>query len=85
MDDNGREKMVEALRCAGVPAERSGLLGAYLAGGSDVLLSDIEMDSLAVMELCIWLELNCGLSLAPDEVGRMRSLDEIVRLWRQQS
>ena len=51
---------------------------AYLDGTRDLTFDELAMDSLARMELCIAIEVGTGVSMAPEELGRYRSLGELA-------
>lgn len=82
-DQDARVVVLDALAYAGVldgwPAERR---EAFLQGREDVALSSLGLDSLMVMELCIVLETNTGVSIVPEEVLRHDSLDAVVARLR---
>jgi acyl carrier protein len=70
-----RQAIVDGLEAGGVgEIRRSGAREPFLAGESDVTLEELEMDSLARMELCIAIELATGVSLAPEELDRYATL-----------
>ena len=56
---------------------------SFLAGTRALTCAELEMDSLAKMELCIAIELGTGVSLAPEELGRFASIGEIVTMLRE--
>lgn len=51
---------------------------AFLDGTRDLAFDELAMDSLARMELCIAIEVGTGVSMAPEELGRYRSLGELA-------
>lgn len=55
-----------------------GLTDAFLAGTADATFEELEVDSLAAMELCIAVELGTGVSLAPDDLEKIGSLQKLV-------
>lgn len=74
-----REAVIEGLEAGGVhPASRAEERRAFLAGERDFVIAELEMDSLARMELCIAIEIATGLSLAPEELGRYATLGALV-------
>lgn len=83
MGNDARNKVIAALHASGDPAARAQCVIDYLAGGDDVPLDALEIDSLALMEMCIWWELNGDVSLAPEQVRLAGSLDGIARLLEQ--
>lgn len=75
-----RQAVVDGLEAGGVGriSEKRARDG-FLSGAIDLTLAELEMDSLAKMELCIAIELCTGVSLAPEELDRYASLGELVR------
>lgn len=56
----------------------SGLAPAFLAGEADIILADLDMDSLSIMELCIAIETETGVSILPDQIGSHETLQKLV-------
>jgi len=50
----------------------------FIDGKIDATFDELKLDSLARMELCIAIEVSLGVSLAPEELERYRSLRELV-------
>ena len=74
-----RKIVVEALTYANaVGIEDHPDREAFLTGQIDISLSDLEIDSLAAMEFCIYLELNCGIEITPDELEDIKSMNELT-------
>jgi hypothetical protein len=74
-----RDAVVEGLEAGGVgPIHRVAIRGPFLAGDLDLTLAELEMDSLAKMELCIAIEVGTGVSLAPEELDRYGTLGALV-------
>lgn len=76
-----RRKLVRALEDASVIAIfEEPVRGPFLAGEGDIAFAALDMDSLAVMEFCISVELSTGVSITPDQlrsfetVGAVRAL-----------
>jgi hypothetical protein len=59
-------------------AKRATFRDAFLAGDAPVPMAELEMDSLAKMELCIAIEVGTGVSLAPEELDRYGTLGALV-------
>jgi acyl carrier protein len=62
------------------------LTPVFLEGRHDIALGELEMDSLAEMELCIAIEINTGVSIVPNElqgIGTLNSLVDVVRKGMQ--
>lgn len=75
-----RQAMVDGLEAgAVVRIGHRDTRSSFLAGEIDIPLAELEMDSLARMELCIAIELGTGVSLAPEELDRYPTLDALVR------
>ena len=51
----------------------------FLEEGANLLLADLEMDSLGEMEFCIEIELSTGMTLVPSELASLASTDAIVQ------
>ncbi len=50
----------------------------FLCGTNPLDFRNLAMDSLAVMEICIAVELELGVSVVPDQLVGMASLAELV-------
>ena len=50
----------------------------FLAGRRDVAFADLDIDSLAIMELCIAIEVESGVSILPDEIVKCETLGAVV-------
>lgn len=76
-----RSILVDALHSANVEgvAEDS-RIDAFLSGDSDIRFDQINMDSLAAMEFCICVELDSGISLAPDDLRTIKTLGSLARM-----
>lgn len=75
-----RQAMVDGLEAgAVVRITYRDTRSSFLAGAIDIALAELEMDSLARMELCIAIELGTGVSLAPEELDRYPTLEALVR------
>jgi acyl carrier protein len=78
---DARRTLLDALIYANVGGVRDPVLRqAFLDGATDIRLNELEIDSLAIMELCITVEANSGVSITPDQLQKMGSLGEIVAL-----
>ncbi|HWH73587.1 MAG TPA: hypothetical protein VNV16_04930 [Methylibium sp.] len=76
-----RTMLVEALDAANVFAMREKQLAeGFLAGIAEVPLDTLEMDSLAEMELCIAIEIHAGVSVVPDQLRQIGSLQRLAML-----
>lgn len=76
---NARQFVVDAAGKANVIGVRSHPnLQAFLDGAGDVNFSDLEMDSLARMELCISIEVGTGVEITPDQLDEIKSLAGLV-------
>lgn len=52
---------------------------AWLAGTEDLPFANLDMDSLARMELCIAIEVGTGIALTPFDLDRYPSIGELAR------
>ena len=78
-DPEIRMMLLEGLSSSGVHTLRDKRWSdGFLNGTRDVAFSEIEMDSLATMELCIAIEVNAGVSVLPDELRSMYGLSDLV-------
>jgi acyl carrier protein len=50
----------------------------FIDGRYDVPLDQLDVDSLAAMEICIALEVNWGTALVPEDLQRVGSLQTLV-------
>lgn len=75
-----RNVIADSLVYAAVPGfVGSGAETEFRDGARDVTMTELEIDSLAAMELCIAIELNAGISLTPAEVAALPSLNALVQ------
>ena len=74
-----RIRVVEALEAANLAGlQTNALVSQFLAGTSDIKVSELHLDSLALMEFCIAIEVNCGISLVPDRLYEIGTLGRIA-------
>lgn len=74
-----RQIILDGLQAGSVfKVNEMGLSDAFLAGTADAKFEDLEIDSLAVMELCIAIELGTGVSILPDDLEKLGSLQKLV-------
>ncbi len=57
----------------------AGVQEGILNGETDLVFDEIEMDSLACMEVCIGIEIETGVSISPDELNKMGSLQKVAK------
>jgi acyl carrier protein len=75
-----REVIADALDYAAVPQFRgSDARAQFVAGARDIAFDELEIDSLAAMELCIALETNSGVSILPAELPEFGTLGALVK------
>jgi len=75
-----RQVIADALVYASVPLFAGSRAEAeFREGERDLPMAELEIDSLAAMELCIAIELNTDISLTPADVVAMPSLDALVQ------
>ncbi len=55
-----------------------GKITAYLDGKNDIFFTELELDSLAVMEICIAIELNIGVSIVPEQLVQFTTMNNLV-------
>jgi acyl carrier protein len=79
-----RRSLAEAFRDSSVFFLRDGKLEEeFIEGRFDVNLDQLDVDSLAAMEICIALEANWGIALVPEDLQRVGSLQALVRVVRE--
>jgi len=76
---NVRRAVFDALRAAAPHSVGEEMRATFLAGGSNLSLAELDLDSLSQMELCIAIELSTGVSLLPSELAELRSTEAIER------
>jgi hypothetical protein len=50
----------------------------FLVGRRDVAFEEMDIDSLAIMELCIAIEVELGVSILPDEMAEFTTLGAVA-------
>lgn len=79
-----RQVIADALVYASVPYLRgSNLATQFVSGETDVKMQQLEMDSLAAMELCIAIEVNIGVSIIPSELSDLDALSGLSAMIRE--
>jgi acyl carrier protein len=78
-----RLAVFDALKAAAPHAFDTDMRRSFLAGGVNLRLADLEMDSLAQMEFCIAIELSTGLTLLPSQLAEFDSTDAIEQRIRE--
>lgn len=85
-DGEIRKIIADALLYAAVPLFRgSDREREFVEGRADILFSELDIDSLAAMELCIALEANAGASILPQDLAKLKSLNRLVQRVRETS
>ena len=79
-----RIAVLEALKAAVPGAVTDQMRDSFLAGGLNIELARLEMDSLARMEFCISIELSTGVTLVPPQLAELGSTDAIEHCIREQ-
>ena len=51
---------------------------AFVSGKQYTIFEDLNMDSLASMELCIAIELELGVSIVPEQLSQLSCLDGLT-------
>ena len=84
-DQELRTIIVESLEYANVTTAREQSM-AFLSseGREDISLNQLGMDSLAVMELCIAIEVNTGVSIVPDDLQKVGTLNNLIKSVQSQ-
>ena len=72
-----RRAVVDALKAAAPGALDDAAREAFLAGKSNLLLAQLNLDSLARMEFCIAIELATGVTLLPAQLAALDSTDAV--------
>ena len=76
-----RTVIVEALDYANVVGIRDhNMIPLFLEGSEDIDFNQLSIDSLATMELCIAIEVNAGVSIVPDELQKIGTLNRLVEI-----
>ena len=78
-----RVAIVEALRVGAPGALTEEARRAFLDAGSNIVLAELQMDSLGEMEFCIAIELKTGVTLVPAELAELKSTDAIAQRIRE--
>ena len=78
-----RRAICDALQIASPQMFGDRMRRSFLDEGANIALADLAMDSLALMEFCIALELSTGVSLLPAQLVELVSTDEVERRIRQ--
>ncbi|HET6621064.1 MAG TPA: phosphopantetheine-binding protein [Dongiaceae bacterium] len=83
-DSEIRTAIAELLRDAGIFYLRDeNVERDFIDGSFDATLDQLRFDSLAAMELCIALEANWGSALVPEDLNRIGSLRNLVRIVKE--
>ena len=83
-EEQARKILVQAMRYANVIGLSVELRTAFEAGTADIELDQLDMDSLATMELCIAIEANSGISITPDQLKATATGNALVRFMQGQ-
>ena len=76
--------LVAALSVLSVPPDNLNAIAESLRLRSPVMpISELGLDSLGAMELCIHLELEHGLHVTPADLVMMRSTEQLLAMLRQ--
>ena len=74
-----RIRVVEALEAANLAGlQTNELVSQFITGAADIKFEELQLDSLARMEFCIAIEVNCGISLLPDRLYEIGTLGRIA-------
>jgi acyl carrier protein len=81
-----RQVISDALSYASVPLYTGSSEEAdFVAGRRDIRMDQFDIDSLAAMELCIAIEANLGVEIAPAELEKITTLGGIVKLAQKRA
>lgn len=83
VNSRARVAVFEALKASAPSGFNQELRYSFLNEGTDFDLADLDMDSLAVMEFCIAIELTTGVTLLPAQVAELGSTGAIERRIRE--
>jgi len=79
-ETEAREIVADALDAASVPRFRGSEARAqFVSLTRDIQFDELDVDSLAAMEICIAIEANVGVSLLPAELQEIGSLGALAR------
>lgn len=79
-----KENIIQLLEgLAVLRAQDKTLQQQFLEGTNDLTLESLGVDSLAVMEICIALEMECGLSVSPDQLLEFGSVLELANFIQE--
>jgi hypothetical protein len=77
--DEVRRLLVEAVNSTSIFVFKAkGFEAVFLSGESDVPMSELDVDSLGITELCIAIETSTGVELESSEVAGSSSLAEVA-------
>ena len=75
-----RTAIIDALDAAYVSTFRDEAVREnFLNGSKDYLFEELDIDSLGMMDFCISLEINDVISITPEKVLRLNTLNELVQ------
>ena len=85
--EQARKLIIESLKYASVPGlMQNPSVVEFIEGTTDISFNSLEIDSLAVMELLIAIELETDISLSPQEILELASLNNLaIRLSAQKN
>ena len=78
MKKNYRTMIADSLKEANIKMLSEETLNNYVSGNVDILMHDVQWDSLNKMEFCIALELNYKISIAPNDLEKYLSLHALA-------
>jgi acyl carrier protein len=83
-DNEVRDIIAQQLEyaCSTVMRDKQ-LTPIFLEGRHDIALGELEMDSLAEMELCIAIEIHTGVSIVPNDLQGICTLNSLVDVVRK--
>lgn len=74
-----RKLLIPVLQDAGIFYLRDNIVeNDFAAGVWDIHLTELDMDSLSTMELCIGLEVEWGLTVLPEDLSKVGTLGQLA-------
>jgi acyl carrier protein len=75
-----RKVILSALLASGISEMREQkTVEQFLRGETDIAFADLDMDSLATMELCISIEIKTGASILPEDLPHLKTLGSMAK------
>lgn len=78
-DTEFRKVLAQAMDYASIPGFAGSERERVFVEGGDISLSELEIDSLAAMELCIAIEMNLDVAIVPNDLAQFESLGALLK------